>query len=86
MGSTTRIQKLFSLRQVQEVEQTLGVLTFCVVSLVILQTTAVDQLRRLARGGATKTGEEEGTAFNQLLSRVSLTLMKGLCSMVLNKN
>ena len=46
----------------------------------------MDQLRRLARGVATMTGEEEGTAFNQLLSRVSLTLMKGLCSMVLNKN
>ena len=43
MGSTTRIQKLFSLRQVQEVEQTLGVLTFCVVSLVILQTRNNEQ-------------------------------------------
>ena len=42
-GSTTRIQKLFSLRQVQEVEQTLGVLTFCVVSLVILQTRSYEQ-------------------------------------------
>ena len=69
----------------QEVEQTLGVLTFCVVSLVILQTTAVDQLRRLARGVATKTGEEESTVTNHLLSRVSLTLMKGLSSMVLNR-
>ena len=43
MGSTTRIQKLFSLRQVQEVEQTLGVLEFCVVSLVILQTRSYEQ-------------------------------------------
>ena len=44
MGSTsTRIQKLFSLQQVQEVEQTLGVLTFCVVSLVILQTRSYEQ-------------------------------------------
>ena len=40
---------------------------------------------RLARGVAMKTGEEEGTALNHLLSRVSLTLMKGLSSMVLNR-
>ena len=46
----------------------------------------MDQLRRLARGVATKTGEEESTVTNHLLSRVSLTLMKGLSSMVLNRN
>jgi hypothetical protein len=51
-----------------------------------LHPTAVDQLRRLARGVSVKTGEEEGAAFNHLLSRVSMTLMKGLCSMVLNRN
>ena len=51
-----------------------------------LHPTAVDQLRRLARGVSMKTGEEEGTAFNHLLGRVSLTLMKGLCSLVLNRN
>ena len=50
-----------------------------------LHPTAVEQLRRLARGVAMKTGEEEGTALNHLLSRVSLTLMKGLSSMVLNR-
>ena len=33
-----------------------------------------------------KTREEEGIAFNHLLSRVSMTLMKGLCSMMLNRN
>ena len=41
-GSTTRIQKLFSLRQVQEVEPTVGLLTFCVVSLMILQTRSYE--------------------------------------------
>ena len=51
-----------------------------------LHPTAVEQLRRLARGVAMKTGEEEGTALNHLLSRVSLTLMKGLSSMVLNRS
>ena len=51
-----------------------------------LHPTAVEQLRRLARGVAMKTGEEEGTALNHLLSRVSLTLMKGLASMVLNRS
>ena len=45
-----------------------------------LHPTAVDQLRRLARGISMKTGEEEGTSFNHPLSRVSMTLMKGLCS------
>ena len=50
-----------------------------------LHPTAVDQLRRLARGVATKTGEEESTVTNHL-SKVSLTLMKGLSSMVLNRN
>ena len=50
-----------------------------------LHPTAVEQLRRLARGVSMKTGEEEGTALNHLLSRVSLTLMKGLSSMVLNR-
>jgi hypothetical protein len=45
----------------------------------------VDQLRRLARGVATKKGEEESTVTNHL-SKVSLTLMKGLSSMVLNRN
>ena len=50
-----------------------------------LHPTAVDQLRRLARGVATKKGEEESTVTNHL-SKVSLTLMKGLSSMVLNRN
>ena len=36
-------KSFFSLRQVQEVEQTFGVLTFCVVSLVILQTGSYEQ-------------------------------------------
>ena len=36
-------QELFSLRQVRKVEQTLGVLTFSVVSLVILQTRRYEQ-------------------------------------------
>ena len=36
----------------------------------------MDQVRRLARGVAMRTGEEEGTAFNHLLSRISLCLMK----------
>ena len=49
-----------------------------------LHPTAVDQLRRLARGVATKKGEEESTVTNHL-SKVSLTLMKGLSSMVLNR-
>ena len=35
-----------------------------------LHPTAVDQLRRLARGVSMKTREEEGTAFNHLLSRL----------------
>ena len=50
-----------------------------------LHPTAVDQLRRLARGVAMKTGELEGTTFGHLLSKVSMTLMKGLSSMVLNR-
>ena len=41
-GNTTRIQKLFSLRQVQEVEPTVGLLTFCVFSLMILQTRSYE--------------------------------------------
>ena len=51
-----------------------------------LHPTAVDQLRRLARGVFVKPGEEKGTTFNHLLGRVSMTLMKGLCSMVLKRN
>ena len=51
-----------------------------------LHLTAVYQLRRLARGVAMKTGELEGTAFNNLLSKVSMTLMKGLSAMVLKRN
>ena len=51
-----------------------------------LHPTAVDQVRRLARGVAMKTGEEEGTVFNHLLSKISMCLMKGLSSMVLNKS
>ena len=43
MGSTTRILKLFSLRQVQEVEQTLGVFPFVWFFLVILQTRCYEQ-------------------------------------------
>ena len=41
---------------------------------------------QLARGVAMKTGELEATAFNNLLSKVSMTLMKGLSSMVMNRN
>ena len=55
-------------------------------SLVGLHSTVVGQLRRLAWGVSMKTGKEEGIAFNHLLSRVSMTLMKGLCSMMLNRN
>ena len=51
-----------------------------------LHPTAVDQVRRLARGVAMKTGEEEGTVLNHLLSKISMCLMKGLSSMVLNKS
>ena len=50
-----------------------------------LHPTAVDQLRHLARGVAMKTGELEGTTFGHLLSKVSMILMKGLSSMVLNR-
>ena len=51
-----------------------------------LYPTAVDQLKRLARGVAIKTGELEGTAFNNLLCKVSMTLMKGLSAMVMIRN
>ena len=56
-----------------------------VESLGGLQPMAVDRLRRLARGVAMKTGELEETAFSNLLNRVSMTLMKGLSAMVLNR-
>ena len=32
-----------------------------------------------------RTGQEEGEAFNNLLSRVALTLMKGLSALILNR-
>ena len=50
-----------------------------------LHPTAVDQLRRLARGVSMKTGEPESTAFNNILSKVSMTLMKGLSALILNR-
>ena len=40
-----------------------------------LHPTVVEQVRRLARGMAMRTGEEEGTAFNHLLAKISVTLM-----------
>ena len=51
-----------------------------------LHTVAVGQLRRLARGVAMKTGELEGMAFNNLLNKVSMMLMKGLSAMILNRS
>ena len=46
-----------------------------------LHPTAVDQLRRLARGVAIKTGELEETAFNNILSkgRLQRKQVRNLC-------
>ena len=51
-----------------------------------LHPTAVEQVRRLARGVAMRTGKEEAAAYNHLLTKILVTLMKGLPAVILNKN
>ena len=50
-----------------------------------LHHTMVDQLRRLGRAVALHTGQDEGITTSNLASRVSLTLAKGLASMLVNR-
>ena len=53
--------------QIKEINDKMGGIAFIPVvaeSLGGLHPTAVDQLRRLARGVSVKTREEEGIAFN----------------------
>ena len=50
-----------------------------------LHHTMVDQLRRLGRAVALHTGQDEGITTSHLASRVSLTLAKGLASMLVNR-
>ena len=50
-----------------------------------LHPVAVEQLRRLGRALSLRTGQREEQATAHLTSRISLTLMKGLASLVLNR-
>ena len=45
----------------------------------------VDQVRRLGRALALHTGQDESVTTSHLVSRVSLTLAKGLASMLVNR-
>ena len=50
-----------------------------------LHPVAVEQLRRLGRTLSLCTEQQEKEAAAHLTSRISLTLMKGLASLVLNR-
>ena len=50
-----------------------------------LHPTMVDQVRRLGRALALHTGQDESVTTSHLVSRVSLTLAKGLAAMVVNR-
>ena len=50
-----------------------------------LHNVMVDQVRRLGRALALHTGQDEGQTTSHLISRVSLTLVKGLSSLILNR-
>ena len=48
-------------------------------------STTVEQVKKLASGVSMRTGQKEGECSNNLLSRISLTLMKGLSALILNR-